>query len=109
MPDFGIGEAIAGLADVFTRGDLLAGLFGGGAAAETAAPAIGAAELAGPTFAGTVFDTLGQGAFHALSGSALAGTGANVLSAGSHPRSRSPRSTTRRTHRSADAARPRSP
>lgn len=75
MPDLGIGEALA----AFGGTDLLAGLFGGGEAAAAGAAGTGAA-LAGPTVAGTVLDTLGQGTFDALSGSALAGTGADVAS-----------------------------
>src|SRR6266403_1034631 len=79
MPDFGIGE---GLAALFGGGGLEA-LFGGGA--EALAPLVaegtlGAAELgAGPTFLGTIADTLGAGGFDALSGAGLAGTGADVL------------------------------
>jgi hypothetical protein len=81
MPDFGIGEAVAGLADVFTGGDLLGALFGGGSAAAGTAGAATAAEALAPTALGTATDFLGQGTFDALSGSALAGTGADALGA----------------------------
>lgn len=84
MPDFGIGETIAGLGSLLGF-DLLGALGIGGAEAATAggvgaglggAAATGAGELG---VLGTAGDFLGAGSFDALAGGAGAGTGASAL------------------------------
>ena len=75
MPDFGIGEALAGL---FGGGDLLAGLFGGGAAAGGAAAAgAGAADAAALTLPEIVVGAGDVGA----TGAGLAGADAAAIGA----------------------------